>query len=118
VSCARRRGSRGPRQLYHRLELVVDYYHCKHSFLSEALGDQHHSRATPRGLQALHLQDWDFVRVDVTARVIALCAVVGSYPILQGMAPTVTRLLEAGPQVYATDWTGGGRNWTERKASS
>jgi hypothetical protein len=103
------------------LELVVDYFHCKHSFLSEALGDQQCiTRALPRegccsACSAAHFLDRDFVSVDATARIIALCAVVESHSLLQGMAPTVTRLLEAGPQVRATDWTGGEKNWTEKK---
>jgi hypothetical protein len=106
------------------IELLVDHYHCKHSFLSEALGDfDCIYPAQPRegccsACTAAHLQGQDFVCVDVTALVVALCAVVESYPVLHGKAPTVTRLLDAGPHVYAADWTRGERSWARRKTKA
>jgi hypothetical protein len=82
------------------IELLVDYEYYKHSFLSQALADVNClARARPRGdccsaCTAACLEDPGFVCVDVTERVVALCAVIECFLALVGKVPTVSRLLD------------------------
>jgi hypothetical protein len=103
------------------IELLVDYEYCKHSFLSQALGDVNClARARPRrgccsACTAACLEDPGFVCVDVTERVVALCAVVECFLALVGKVPTVTRLLGASSENRRTNWAGEGKGWANRK---
>jgi hypothetical protein len=81
------------------IELLVDYEYCKHSFLSQALGDVNClARARPRercccACTAACLEDPGFVCVDVTERVVAMCAVVECFLALVGKVPTVSNTI-------------------------
>jgi hypothetical protein len=99
------------------IELLVDYEYYKHSFLSQALGDVNCiARARPRrecssACTAACLEDPGFVCVDVTERVVALCAVVECFLALTGKVPTVSRLLGTSSENRSTNWAGEGKSW-------
>jgi hypothetical protein len=103
------------------IELLVDYEYCKHSFLSQALGDVNClARARPRerccsACTAACLEDPGFVCVDVTERVVAMCAVVECFLALVGKVPTVSRLLDVSSENRHTNWAGEGKSWAKRK---
>jgi hypothetical protein len=103
------------------IELLVDYEYCKHSFLSQALGDVNClARARPRerccsACTAACLEDPGFVCVDVTERVKALCAVVECFLLVTGTVPTVSRLLDASSKNHKTNWAGEEKSWARRK---
>mmetsp|Transcript_7910 Transcript_7910/g.28075 ORF Transcript_7910/g.28075 Transcript_7910/m.28075 type:complete len:231 (-) Transcript_7910:1023-1715(-) len=64
------------------IEFVVDTVHCKHSFISEALGDAKRPvRARPRpgccsACSGLYLNNAPLQQLDVTAQVVAICATI------------------------------------------
>jgi hypothetical protein len=103
------------------IELLVDNEHCKHSFLSEALGGVRClSRARPRegccsACSAAQFQGHGFVDVDATTQVYALCFVVETFHLVEGKAPTITRLLEPGSLLCKTDWTAGEAMWKKNR---
>ncbi|KAJ1453513.1 hypothetical protein M885DRAFT_618968 [Pelagophyceae sp. CCMP2097] len=78
------------------IEFVVDTVHCKHSFISEALGDAKRPQ------------------LDITAQVVALCATIELFEYTTGKAPTITALVSQQSPLLG-DWAGGGEHrWTHK----
>jgi hypothetical protein len=77
------------------------------------------ARAAPRGCcsacEAAQFEGHDFVDVDATVQVFALCHVVETFRPIEGRAPTITRLLEPGSSLCRTDWTVGEAMWKKNR---
>jgi len=78
------------------------------------------ARARPRrgccsACTAACLEDPGFVCVDVTERVVALCAVVECFLAVTRKVLTVSRLLGTNSDNRSTNWAGEGKSWDKRK---